>query len=191
MWTRVRRRLGLDRNPLRRRSDRVAGLLLPAMLAAMLVLGPLVAVVAGRWAEAHDAAAWRAQQSWHRVPAVLLASAPGPEFPGGGANSWTAWTTAQWTVNGRPHIGKVPAVSDSPAGSVVTVWLDQAGVPRAPLTATAASDRVITAIAIALGGLAGFLAVVALITYRVLDSRRLASWEVAWLSVGPQWSGRR
>ncbi len=190
-WTRLKRRLGLDHNPLRRRSDLVAGWLLPAVLAAVLLLGPLVAIVAGRWARTDDAAAWRAQQSWHHVPAVLLQSTPGPMFGDSGANSWTVWTRALWTVNGQRHIGTVPAVSGTRAGTTVPVWLDQAGKPRLPLSAGAASDRVITASAMAVAALALLLATIAVIGHRVLNRRRLASWEAAWMSVGPQWSGHR
>lgn len=191
VWTRMNRRLGLDHNPLRRRSDQIAGLLLPAMLAALLLLGPLAAVIAGRWAETGNAAAWQGQRSWHRAPAVLLASAPGPMYPDGGSNSWTVWTEARWTAGGRLHVGKVPAVSGTRAGSSVTVWLDQAGVPQMPLTAATAGDRVVTAAASAIVAVAVLLAGAGAIAQWALDRRRLASWETAWLSVGPQWSGRR
>jgi hypothetical protein len=190
-WTRLRRRLGLDHNPLRRRSDLIAGWLLPATLALLLLAGPIVAIFAGQWAEGNNAAAWRAQQSWHRVPAVLLASAPGPMFPDGGSNSWTVWTSARWTADGRAHTGKVPAASGSRAGTTVTAWLDRAGNPRLALTSAAATDRVITASAIAVGALALLLATMAMIAHRVLSRRRLASWEAAWTAVGPEWSGRR
>lgn len=190
MWMRLNRRLGLDHNPLRRRCDRIAGWLLPAMLAALLVLGPLAAVVASRWAEARDDAAWQVQRSWHHVPAVLLVSTPGPMFPAGGANSWTVWASARWTVSGQTHVGKVPAMSDSRAGTVVTVWLDQAGTPRMPLTAAAASSGVVTAAAMAVAALAVFLGVLTVIAHWMLDRRRLASWGAAWMSVGPQWSRR-
>jgi hypothetical protein len=161
------------------------------MLAALLLAGPLVAIIAGRWAQEDNAAAWQAQQSWHRVPALLLASAPGPMFPDGGANSWTVWTSARWTVGGRTHVGNVPATSGSQAGTTITAWLDQAGNPRLPLTSAAASDRVITASAIAVGALALLLASMAVIAHRVLNRRRLAMWEAAWTSAGPEWSGRR
>jgi len=191
LWTKLNRRLGLDHNPLRRRSDRIAGWLLPAMLAALLVLGPVAALLGGRWAQAHDEAAWQAQRSWHHVPAILLTSTPGPMFPDGGANSWSVWTSARWTAGGRMHVGKVPAMSHTRAGTVVTVWLDRAGRPRMPLTAAAASNRVLTAAGMAVAALAVVLAVLAVIAHWALNRRRLASWEAAWLSVGPQWSGRR
>jgi uncharacterized membrane protein len=39
--------------------------------------------------------------------------------------------------------------------------------------------------------LALLLASMAVIAHRVLNRRRLAMWEAAWMSVGPEWSGRR
>jgi uncharacterized membrane protein YhaH (DUF805 family) len=69
------------------------------------------------------------------------------------------------------------------------VWLDRAGNVRLPpLTAAQASNRVLVAALTALAGLAVLLAGMALLARWVLDRRRLAAWEAAWLSVGPSWS---
>lgn len=190
-WHRLSRRLGLDHNPLRRRSDLIAAWLLPAAIAALLILGPVVGFVASRWAGSQNEAARLAERSWHHVPAVLLQSAPGPMFPDGGANSWTVWTPARWTADGLAHVGKVPAMSDTRAGSIVTVWLDQAGKVRLPLTTAMAQGRELTAVAISLVVLTLLLAGLALAVRRVLDVRRLAGWEQGWLAVGPQWTGQR
>jgi hypothetical protein len=190
-WTRLHRRLGLDHNPLRRRSDLIEAWLLPGFVAALLILGPVVGIVAGHWASAQNAAAWQAQRSWHSVPAVLTQSAPGPAFPDGGANSWTVWIPARWTAGGRAHAGNVPAPSDTRAGSTVRVWLDQAGQVREPLTVSAADVHDLTTAGISLTALVLLLAGAILVTRRVLDRRRLAGWATGWMSVGPQWSGQR
>jgi uncharacterized membrane protein YhaH (DUF805 family) len=190
-WTRLSRRLGLDHNPLRRRSDLIAAWVWPAVLAALLIVAPVVALVAGRWASAQNEAALQAQRSWQRAPAVLLQSAPGPLFPDSGANSWTVWTPARWTADGVTHVSEVPAISDSRAGSKVIVWLDQAGQVRQPLTAAAASGRTETAMAMSVATLMVLLAGLAVIARRVLDARRLSGWEAGWLAVGPQWTGQR
>jgi hypothetical protein len=188
-WMRLTRRLRRDRNPLRRRSDLIEGWLLPAVIAAFLAASPLVAGAAGLWVRADNAAAKHAQLSWHRVPAVLLEAAPGPAMSDNGANTWVVRTSARWTADGRPRIASVPAPAGTRAGSTVPVWLDRAGnVRMPPLTAAQASDRVVVATLIALAGLAVLLAGMALLARRVLDRRRLAGWETAWLSVGPHWS---
>lgn len=190
MWMSLRRRLGCDHNPLRRRTDRLAALLLPAVVAAFLLLAPLAAVLAGQVAQHGNTTAQQAQQSWHPVPAVLLAGAPGPLFRDGGSNSWTVWAPARWTAAGHMHSGLVPATSGTRSGTTITIWLDRAGVPRLPLSSGAARYRIVTTIAIAVTALALLLAVAAMVIRSELDHRRLASWETAWLSVGPQWSSR-
>jgi hypothetical protein len=189
MWMKLARRLGRDGNPLRRRTDIVDAWLLPAAIAAFLVLGPIVAVVTVAWVHADAAAARHAQLSWHRIDAVLLRAVPGPEMSDFGANGWLAWTPARWTVAGRTHSGDVPAASGSRAGSAVPVWLDRAGKVQAPpLTAAQLGDVAVTATWIALAILAMLLAGLTLLVKRALDKRRLASWETAWLTVGPRWS---
>jgi hypothetical protein len=188
-WTRLTRRLGRDRNPLRRRSDLIEGWLLPAAIAAFLAAGPFVAGAAGLWVRADNMAARGAQLSWHRVSATLLQAAPGPEMSDNGANTWVVWTPARWNADGRPRVASVPVPAGTWAGSTVPVWLDRAGNVRLPpLTAAQASNRVLVAALTALAGLAVLLAGMALLARWVLDRRRLAAWEAAWLSVGPSWS---
>jgi hypothetical protein len=185
----VARRLGLDHNPLRRRSDVVEGWLLPATVVTFLLLGPLVAGLIGLRVNADNAAVQRAEQSWRQVPAVLLKAAPGPMMSDNGANAWLVWTPARWVADGRMRTGIVPAPSGTRAGATVRVWVDRPGNARVPpLTPARAGDRVVVAMAFALAALAVFLAALALVIRAVLDRRRLAGWEAAWLSVGPQWS---
>jgi hypothetical protein len=56
------------------------------------------------------------------------------------------------------------------------------------VTTAQAGDRVLADTVIALAGLAAMLAGLAWLARRVLDRRRLAGWETAWLAVGPRWS---
>jgi hypothetical protein len=188
-WTRLNRRLGRHHSPLQRRSDLIEAWLVPAAIAVFLVLGPLVAGVAGGWVRADNAAARHAQLSWHRVPAVLLAAASRPMMSDNGANSWVTWTPARWTSGGSQRLGNVPAASGTRAGRTVPVWLDRAGnVRMPPLTADQAWGRVLNAALIALAGLAVLVTGMALLGRRVLDRRRLADWETTWRAVSPQWS---
>ena len=60
-----------------------------------------------------------------------------------------------------------------------------------PLTPAQARGRVIVAAVIFVASLAVLLAGLTLLARRVLDRRRLASWETAWLSVGPIWSRQK
>jgi hypothetical protein len=189
MWTRVTRRLGLDHNPLRRRTDVMEAWLVPAVIAAFLLLGPLVAGVAGLQAHAGNAAVQRAERAWRPAPAVLLQAAPGPMMSDNGDNYWLEWAKARWTYGGRTHTGEVPARSGSRAGSTVRVWLDRSGnVQPPPLTAAAARQRITVTVSFTLASLALLLVGLALLGRNLLDRRRLRDWEADWLSTGPQWS---
>jgi hypothetical protein len=192
MWTRVARRLGIDRNPLRRRSDLIEAWLLPAVVIMFLVLGPLLAGAAGSWVRAGNAAVRHEQRSWHLVHATLLQPVPGPMMTDDGLNSWLVWAPARWTADGKTQTGEVPAPSGSDAGRMVPVWLNRAGrVQAPPATAAQVGERASIAALTAMTALVIALAGLALLTRRVLDRRRLAGWETAWLSVGPQWTRQR
>jgi uncharacterized membrane protein len=188
-WMKLARRLGRDANPLRRRSDVIEAWLAPAAIVVFLILGPLVAGLVALGVRADNAAAQHAQQSWHPVSAVLLRAAPGPEFSDNGANTWTEWAPARWTAGGRQQTGNIPVPAGSRAGSTQTVWLDSAGYVRAPaMTGSELGGAIGTGILLALAALAIVIAVAYRLAQRALDRRRLASWETAWLAVGPRWS---
>jgi hypothetical protein len=163
--------------------------LLPAAIAVFVLLGPLVAWGASWWMHGDIAAVRHTERSWRPVPAVLLQAAPGPLMSDHGANTWLTWERARWTVAGTRRAGEIPAAAGTSAGSTVPVWLDRAGHVRTPpLTAGQASDRVLVAASIALAALAVLLAGLILLGRRVLNRRRIASWEADWRAVGPQWS---
>jgi uncharacterized membrane protein YphA (DoxX/SURF4 family) len=188
-WMKLARRLGGDPNPLRRRSDVLEAWLLPAAVVVFLVLCPLVAGLTGLWLRADNAAMQRAQRSWDPVPAVLLRAAPGPEFAANGANTWTVWEPARWTVDGQQHTGSIPVAAGSAAGSRQTVWLDSGGrVQVPPLSPGRLGDTVDAAMLLAAGGLAVFVGILTLLARWFLDRRRLAGWETGWLAVGPVWT---
>jgi hypothetical protein len=70
------RRLGLDGNPLRRRSDRIAIYLGALLLATFLIGAPQLSVAAVAWAGHAGAAGPRAEHTGYRVPAVRMSAGP-------------------------------------------------------------------------------------------------------------------
>jgi len=80
---RLVRRLGLDRNPLRRRSDKIAVYLAALLVAVFLIGAPLLSVAAVGWVGRAGAAGQQRERSWRQVPAVLLQAAPAPAVAGG------------------------------------------------------------------------------------------------------------
>ena len=184
------RKLGLDGNPLRPRSDLIARWLVPAAIVIFAALCPVVAGVTGMWVRADNAAAVaHAKRGWQHVTAVLLRPVPGQAESGHGENAWMTWTLATWTVDGRRHTGDVPAAAMQSAGSKQEIFLNQAGQPQMPpLTAGQVWDRAAADTLIALTGLALLLTGSCWLARRVLYRRRLANWEIEWLTVGPLWS---
>jgi len=182
-WTRLRRRLAADGNPLRRPADKAAAWLLPIAVVAFLVLSPLAVAAADALAHAGIAPAEQAQQSWRQIPATTLAPAAGPVQPAQGSGSWTVWVPARWLVAGQPQTGQVPVPAGTWAGRTVPVWLDPSGrVQNPPLLAGAVRNRVVAAAVMALASLALLLATVAVAVWGALTRRRLASWDTAWLA---------
>jgi hypothetical protein len=157
------RRLGLDRNPLRRSSDRIEAGLLCGMIVAFGVLAPLTAVKASQWVAVAGAQEVRAEQTSNPAPATTTKPAP---YKALGLVAPTEGALADASVSAR-------------------------GSEALPLTMTQVRLRAELTLFIAPVVLAGVMALVFWVIRRVLDRRRLAVWGRAWSLIGPQWSRRR
>ena len=187
---RIVRKLGLDGNPLRRRTDKTAARFAALLLAVFLIGGPFLSVAAVGWAGHHGAAGLRAKRSWHRVSAVLLQGAPAPTTAGGILGYYQV--LARWTTpDGRARTGRIPVSADMAAGRTVRLWVDAAGSPAGPALThrqVLADETVAAVVATVALGIA--LLCLAWAGRRVLDRRRLADWEATWAAVGPEWTRR-
>ena len=186
---RLRRQLGLDRNPLRRRTDKIAACLAVVLVAVFLIGALMVSVVAVSWVGRAAAAEQRAARSWRLVPAVVQRAAPAPAASQLNGNTWIP---ARWTApDGQARAGQIPVTVAVAAGQTVRLWVNEAGTPTGPPPNRGAVvvDAVATA-AFALVVLASVLLCLARTGLWVLYRRRLAAWEAAWATVGPQWTRR-
>jgi hypothetical protein len=86
--------------------------------------------------------------------------------------------------------GQVLVPAGTQAGHLVQVWIDRAGrlVPGPLGHAQAAGGAVLAAVGM-VAVLAAALVIGGAAARRMLDRRRLAGWEAAWSSVGPEWTG--
>lgn len=189
--TRLARRLWVGRNPLRRRTDRIEAWITAGLLAVFLAGAPLAWIAGGRWAQHGGMLEQRAQQSWHQVPAVLVASAPAlPNL--GLRTSWSfdVMALARWSVpGGRQVAGEVPVAPGTLAGATVPVWVNRSGRPTGPpLLHAQLMKRVIGAEVLAPAGLAVVLLCAGVLARWLLDRRRIAGWETGWASIGPRWT---
>ena len=188
---RLLRGLRLDRNPLRRGSDRAETIVLGALLAVFLAAAPFAAHAAGSWAHAsavRDAQAQRA--SLHQVTATLSRAAPVPSSYGSASDFAVE---ARWRApDGRVRTGELLVTADLAAGHSTRVWVDRTGrLTGPPLSRDQMTGRVQLAAGVAVGGLAVVLIMAAWLVRGGIDRRRMAAWDADWLANGPRWSPRR
>ena len=188
--TRLARRLGLDGNPLRRRTDKIAACLAALLVAVFLIGAPVLSVTAIGWAGRAGATEQQAARSWHQVSAVLRQAATVPSF----SREALGFTLVQarWTApDGRARAGPIPVSAGLAAGHTVPLWVDEAGLPTGPPRShRMVLAREATAALVATVALGIVLLCLAWAGRWVLDRRRLAGWEAAWAAVGPQWTRR-
>jgi hypothetical protein len=105
---RLSRRLGLDGNPLRRRTDKIAACAAALLLAAFVIGAPLLSVAAAGWAARSWTAYQQAVRSWRQVPPWYCRRRQRPLPPPG-------FSALRWSWPGGPHRtgGCVPAASQS------------------------------------------------------------------------------
>ena len=188
---RLLRGLRLDRNPLRRGSDRAETVVLGTLLAAFLAAAPFAAHAAAGWAHAsavRDAQAQRANM--HQVTATLLPAAPVLSSYGS-ASDFTV--EARWRApDGRVRTGELLVTADVAAGHSTRIWVDRAGrLTGPPLSRDQVAGRAQLAVGVAVGGLAVVLIMTAWLVRSGIDRRRMAAWDADWLANGPRWSPRR
>jgi hypothetical protein len=182
-----------DRNPLRRRSDRIEAAIAAGFLVTFLVGVPLAAITAGQWQRsAGDRAELAARSRDHPAQAVLLRSAPQPVFTIRASSALTdepaRWTTADGVV----RTGEVPVPGGDKAGATLLVWTDGQGrLTSPPPLPSQISDQVMLATVFTPAALALALLVCWVLVRHVLHHRRLAWWEARWSAIGPRWTSRR
>ena len=189
MASQLARRLGVDRNPLRRRTDKIAAWLAVLLVVVFIVGAPAVSMAAVGWV-GRSAATWQhAARSWRQVLAVVTRAAPAS--PAWGLSGYS-WVRARWTApDGQARAGLIPVSVAVAPGQRVRVWVDAAGTPTGPplTTGTVVADEVRTAVVAVI-----MLGVVLLCLMgagrQLLDRRQLAGWEAAWAAVGPEWTRR-
>jgi hypothetical protein len=182
--TMLRRRLGVDDNPLRRRSDRVQTWLRLGVC-ALFVGGLVVAGIVGHSSYRHGLAAEQRAEQSHQVTAHVVSVVSWASDQAGGyvpASTRVVWHDAA----GRRHTEDI--VAQAYAGESVRVWVDPDG--RASLTrhthARTLAGAVVSGLSVATIAAAGlFSAYFAAVL--LIDRRREATWDREWLVVEPGW----
>ncbi len=178
--------VGLDRNPLRRGTDRIEAAIRLAVMILLIVAVPVAAVAAGRWADHLALRQAQTQQAAdHLVNAVLLRQAPATGVPDPYTSIQKAWVLARWQLPGLPaRSGEVLAAAGARQGSIVPTWVNASGAVTDP-PPDVWIDVMLTCLASCLVLLGSQV-----LARRALDRRRLSTWEAEWRATGPLWSGR-
>lgn len=188
LWVlRQSRRLGIGRNPLRRRSDRVEAVVLWCGLVVALLLIPVAAAVGTGVGNASAESAARQQAVLHEVKATTLEDTANavPSAPG---DVLSRARVSYVDANGVAREGMTSVVIGTKAGDQVAIWIDRSGnIVRSPRSGADSS---------AFGATVGFLTLTGswLLLWAVvrlarvpLDRRRAREWENEWLAVAPRW----
>ena len=188
----LRRRCGLDSNPVRRVIDRTETWIRIGLLVFFLAGAPAFALGLSHWTAAIMTGEARAQAAReYLVPATLLTNAKqASSYPGTG--STYTWAAALWTGHdGTRHAGPVSVRDGARKGSVIRVWTNaQGSLASPPLAHAQIVSRAVTVGLVAPAVLAFLLLTAAGLVHRLLDRRRMAAWETDWTTVEPQWTRR-
>lgn len=181
-----------DRNPLRRTSDRVETYLLAGLFAALAAAAPFAAQSASNAAYAEALRAQHAQLATRhlvraRITQVVLDSNNAYTL-NSDEQAEAAWTSAA----GVRNTGQILAPDGSRKGNVIAVWTDAAGDLVSPplLTSQVSGDGQLAAFG-AVTGLGVLYLGSAAAARLVLNRRRMAAWDAAWLVTARTWNRRQ
>jgi hypothetical protein len=182
----------LDRNPLRRPSDRAESAVLAVLVIAFIVAAPFAALACGAWGHAAAHRVQAAQQaSRYQVPAVVLQAPQGSQDTGYAALAPEA--EARWTAPDGKVVTSVEVPTPAPAavGTVIRVWVTRDGqLTDAPLLDTQVAGQADLAAMSGVVALAVTLTVTGVLARRALDRGRMAAWDADWRVTGGRWTRR-
>jgi hypothetical protein len=179
--------LGWERNPLRRRIDRVEAAIVAGLIAVFMIFAPVLAAVAGHWIGSAGMREQRAEVASRLVPATVQGSARGQIPPG---PMGKVWMPARWTTpDGQARRGWILVSPGDAAGGSIRVWVAPSGALTGPpirhsqVQAHVVMAEWLTALAWGL-----FLCLAGGAGRGLLAQRRLADWNKAWRVVEPRWT---
>jgi hypothetical protein len=185
------RRLGMDKNPLRRLTDHIEAWLTAAVLVAALGLGPVLAWHAAVAVHRTTAAsATQNQTERFHVTAVLQEDTMHSAYDDD-VQLQQAPVPARWTApDGTPRTGLVVPTTAASAGTSTVIGTDAHGTPLPPAVGQDASTNAVVAAVMVMVGVATVASFLILLLRRHLDRIRMSRWQRDWLLLEPTWSGR-
>ena len=186
------RMFGWEPNPLRRRTDRVEGGVLFALILVFLITAPLLMALAGHWTRGVGVRQQRAEVAWRRVPALVEPSAPAQR----GDFSWPpgmVWTRARWTApDGQRRTGWISLSPGTMPGSTARVWVSRSGsLTGPPLRPGQLEERIAVAEVLAACVVISVFSLLGCGGRCLLNRQHRDEWEQEWRAIEPQWTRQR
>jgi hypothetical protein len=177
------RRVGLDRNPMRRRIDRVQSLVGAMLIMVFLISAPLLAISVGGRVYAEEDRVVRAQiAQLHQIDATVIEI--------GKTSLYAPITSArvQWLdAAGVTRTADYQSSTGVKPGATVQIWLDQNGnIAAPPVPSRPMSKAVVTTTAL-VSVILTCCCVCHLLLRCGLDRRRARLWETEWATVQRSW----
>ncbi|WP_378742442.1 hypothetical protein [Nocardia brasiliensis] len=183
IYRRTCRRVGLDRNPMRRREDRVQTLVAAALTLVFLIAVPVLVMSVGARVYHTETAAVQAETAkLQKVEATVTATGKAPLY----APIMPA--KVEWKdADGVIHTDDYHSTTVVEPGSTVTIWLNGAGRIVEPPSPDQALSKAVLLTSGALFGVVLALVGCYFTLRRALDRRRLRLWEMEWATVDLRW----
>ncbi|MFI6169553.1 hypothetical protein ACIBCN_22415 [Nocardia sp. NPDC051052] len=183
MYRRTCRRVGLDRNPMRRREDRVQTMVAAALALVFLIIVPVLVLVVGVRVYHTETAVVQAKTAQlHQVDATVTETGKAPLY------APIMPTKVQWKdADGVAHLADYQSTTVVQPGQSVTIWLNGADKIVEPPSQTQALSK---AVLLTSGALLGVLIMVGACYFalrRSLDRKRLRMWEMEWATADLRW----
>jgi hypothetical protein len=184
------RMFGWDRNPLRRRTDRLEAVMVAGLIAVFVVTAPVLAAAAGHWTSRTCMREQRAQASWRRVSAIIQRVAPSEQSL---VSTTYGWKPARWTApDGQKRTASIPVSPGTAPGSRTRVWVDRSGaLTGSPLRRSQVQGWIVSAKVSATAGLALIVWYAGRAGRLQFGRRRLSHWEREWQAVEAHWTRQR
>ncbi|WP_433192363.1 Rv1733c family protein [Nocardia sp. CA-107356] len=177
------RRVGLDRNPMRRREDRLQLAVAAVLTVLFLITAPLLSMAVGsRVYQTEDRLARAQAAQLHQVDATVLEVGKAPLY------APITPARVQWKDElGVAHTSDYQSTGVVKVGATVKIWLDGSGKVTEPPSSTRALSKALlitTGLVFAIGVCFG--CGYALLRHG-LDRRRARLWEAEWATVERMW----
>ncbi|WP_159849629.1 Rv1733c family protein [Nocardia sp. CY41] len=183
MYHRTCRRVGLDRNPLRRKEDRVqTGVAVLLALVFLIVVPVLAVTVGGRVYRVETAAVQAETARLRQVDATVVETGKAPLYAPV-VPARVSWKDA----DGVAHTGDYQSTTVVEPGSTVPIWLNERGAIVEPPSPSRPASKAVMLTAGAMLGVSVVFAGSYLLVRRGLDRRRLRRWESEWIAADLTW----